>query len=287
MLTRLDNVTLVVRDLDGALDHYSRLLGRAPSWRGPVPLTGAETAQYRLENMTLELYQQAAEGSPSEFIRDWLERHGEGVLCLGFGCNDAGEAVEWLRAHALDLPEPMEVHASDSTRGAVRRSCGSWIPVSGTRGIPIAVLEDLSPPEAVPPAAPTASEEQIVRALDHVVIGSEDLDATGRLFGDQLGLRLALDRSFEQRGLRMLFFRVGGVTVEVVGRLGSDVRPEAEDRFGGLAWRVDDPIAAHARLRASGFDVSDHRPGHKPGTRVFTVNSNTHGVPTLMVGDDR
>jgi S1-C subfamily serine protease len=31
--------------------------------------------------------------------------------------------------------------------------------------------------------------------------------------------------------------------------------------------------------------VSDVRGGNKPGTRVFTVKGETHGVPTLVIGD--
>ena len=113
-----------------------------------------------------------------------------------------------------------------------------------------------------------------------------DLDASARLYGEGLGLRLALDRSFEDRGLRMLFFRIGGVTVEVVGSLSEIPSGDKPDRFGGLAWTVDDILAAHERLSRQGFDVTEHRPGNKPGTRVFTVRSDTCGVPTLIIGED-
>ena len=115
------------------------------------------------------------------------------------------------------------------------------------------------------------------------MVQSSDLEASGAFYGETLGLRLALDRSFEARGLRMLFFRVGGVTVEVVGRLGAPTQAAAHDRFGGLAWRVPDADAARGRLAAAGFDPSEVRPGHKPGTRVFSVRANTCGVPTLFI----
>jgi catechol 2,3-dioxygenase-like lactoylglutathione lyase family enzyme len=131
-------------------------------------------------------------------------------------------------------------------------------------------------------------------ALDHVVISTGDLDAARALYGEELGLRLALDRPFPKRGIQILFFRLAGVTVEVVGALADAERPEGgqssfpaeTDRFGGLAWRVDDVRAARARLEKEGFDVSQDRAGHKAGTRVFTVRSSTHGVPTLVIGQD-
>jgi hypothetical protein len=84
----------------------------------------------------------------------------------------------------------------------------------------------------------------------------------------------------------MLFFRVGGVTIEVVGSLREAASSDEPDRFGGLAWRVDDVPAARARLVREGFDVTEHRPGHKPGTRVCTVQSDTCNVPTLIIGPE-
>ena len=58
---------------------------------------------------------------------------------------------------------------------------------------------------------------------------------------------------------------------------------DTPDRFGGLAWQVTDPDAAQARMGAAGFDVSEVRPGRKPGTRVFTVKDRTFGAPTIVM----
>ncbi len=112
---------------------------------------------------------------------------------------------------------------------------------------------------------------------------SVDPDATRELYGDGLGLRLALDRSFEQWGARLLFFRVGGVTVEIAARLGGTPEPDAADRFWGLSYRVGHADAARARLHDEGFDVSEVRSGRRPETRVFTVRGEPCGVATLML----
>ena len=84
--------------------------------------------------------------------------------------------------------------------------------------------------------------------------------------------------------LRILFFRVGGVTLEVAGPLEPPAAAGAADRFGGLAYRVADVAAARARLAAAGFDVSPVRPGAKPGTLVCSVRAGTASVPTLLIG---
>lgn len=132
---------------------------------------------------------------------------------------------------------------------------------------------------AVPPPAVDA-----VEAIDHVVIHSPDLDRARALWRDRLGVRLALDREFPARGLRILFFRSGGVTLEFVGTLARPRDAGGPDRLYGIAYRVVNVEACCKRLLSSGLDVSAIRPGHKPGTAVATVRSGTAGVPTLLIG---
>jgi hypothetical protein len=98
-----------------------------------------------------------------------------------------------------------------------------------------------------------------------------------------LGLDLALDRTREEWKTRFLFFRTGGLTFEVINRLGEDHDPAAPDSIWGLTWTVDDLSAAHARLTEAGFNVSEQRTGRKPGSAVFTIRDGTLGVPTLFI----
>ena len=108
---------------------------------------------------------------------------------------------------------------------------------------------------------------------------SSDLDAARTLYGEQLGIRLALE--CELRGTRMLFFRIGGVTLEVV----LDPALTDSDALWGHAFRVRDIDAAHARMKSAGFDLSELRDGLKPGTRIFTVRDGNGNVPTLVLRD--
>jgi catechol 2,3-dioxygenase-like lactoylglutathione lyase family enzyme len=124
-----------------------------------------------------------------------------------------------------------------------------------------------------------------IDAIDHVVIHSPNLDRAIALWRDKLGLRLALDREFPARGLRMLFFRSGGITLEFVGAIGAPADAGGPDRFSGLAYRVRDLNTCRDRLLQAGFDVSAIRMGHKPKTSVATVRSGTGDVPTLLLED--
>ena len=45
-----------------------------------------------------------------------------------------------------------------------------------------------------------------------------------------------------------------------------------------------DIAKANARLKSAGVDVSPVRTGRRPGTEVFSVNSHTEGVPTIVIG---
>jgi catechol 2,3-dioxygenase-like lactoylglutathione lyase family enzyme len=159
---------------------------------------------------------------------------------------------------------------------------GSVVALGDTRGISIELLAS-APAVAAAPGSLAGAER-----LDHAVVLTSDHDAALRLYGERLGLRLALDRSFPERGVRLLFFRLAGVTIEIGGPIESleGAASDTQDRFGGLAWRGSDVVAWRERLLAEGFAVSEHRRGHKAGTRVCTVQDRTGGVPTLLIAPD-
>jgi len=121
-----------------------------------------------------------------------------------------------------------------------------------------------------------------VHAIDHVVVRTSDPGRAITSWRDELGLRLALDRSFPARGLRMLFFRSAGVTLEFVAPIDASCGGE-HDAIDGIAWQVQDLDACRTRLASAGLDVSEARDGFKAGTRVATLRSGTGGLPTLLL----
>lgn len=283
MLTRLDHVVVAVRDLDAASAAYRRLLGRAPSWRGHHPGLGTANTLFRLENTYLELLAPADDGPLGAYLTAHLAERGEGPLALAFGTADADAAVAALRARGLAVPDAADGAGRDDRTGAERRWRSAVVPAEAARGVPLIVIEHRSPDAALPDAVPVDGAAAAVAACDHVVVQSADAEASRALYGDVLGLRLALDRTFEAWGVRLLFFRTGHLTVEIAAPL-APPDPGAPDRLWGISWRVRDIDAAHARLVGEGFDVSEIRTGRRPGTRVATVRAGTHGVATLVLG---
>jgi catechol 2,3-dioxygenase-like lactoylglutathione lyase family enzyme len=122
-----------------------------------------------------------------------------------------------------------------------------------------------------------------VTAIDHVVVQSPDPDRAIALWRDRIGLRLALDRTFPERGLRLVFFRSGGLTLEIAGPHPPAAERDEPDRIHGVSYRVAELAAHRERLLAAGLDVSPIRTGMRSGTIVATVRSGTAGVPTLLL----
>jgi catechol 2,3-dioxygenase-like lactoylglutathione lyase family enzyme len=267
-----------VRDLAAAEAAYAALLGLRPSWSALPAGGGCVGSGFALANAHLELRAASGEGAEARGLRGWIAARGEGLCAVVLAGDDPLASARELGIQGLGaggVPPPDGAGAA-SPFAAARR-----IPEAETRGIPVLVTGSASlAPRATPTGAAT------VVALDHVVLASRDPDASRAVWGGTLGLRLALDRRFEARGLRILFFRLGGVTVEITGPLAPEAGHPGPDAFFGAAWRVGAVDAARERLAAAGFDVSGVRAGHKPGTRVCTVRAGTHGVATLLVGPD-
>jgi catechol 2,3-dioxygenase-like lactoylglutathione lyase family enzyme len=275
MFTHFDHITIATRTLDEAVDHYERLLGRAPVWLGEHPGLGTRAALFELSNSLVELVSPAGDGPESEGLRELLARRGDGLSAIAFGTDDASRTSAELRQRGVraTLPERGEAR---SLGGEQREYEAVEISSRSTRGLPVFAVQR---PDGAASWTARAALDAHADALDHVVIRTSDPDAAIALYERGLGLRLALDRTFGS--VRMLFFRIGGVTVEVV----QDSGLEQTDVFYGVCYRVRDIHAAHARLVQAGLPLSEVREGKKPGTHVFTVKRGTCGVPTLFIRD--
>ncbi|OBF81217.1 hypothetical protein A5791_06125 [Mycobacterium sp. 852002-51163_SCH5372311] len=282
MFDALDHVILAVRDLDDATRRYATLLSRSPSWRGDHPGWGTANALFRLDNTYLELITPHGDGPFGRTVAAQLDQRGEGPIGLAFATSDLDTAYAQLAANGLE-PSPVSPGLGRDTRTRlIRRWRSVLMPGTRTRGVLIIAIEHESP-DLLPQAAPVGSGDAIVTGIDHVVVSTSDADAAIKLYRDRLGLRLALDRSFPDWGTRLVFLRVGGVTVEIAQPLGDAGPIAGTDRVWGLSWRVPNADAARARLAEAGLDVSEVRLGRKPGTRVLSVKDGTCGVPTLLI----
>jgi catechol 2,3-dioxygenase-like lactoylglutathione lyase family enzyme len=273
MITGLDHVVVLVRDIAAEAAACETLLARAPAWRNYGD--GADRVLFTFDNMTLELMAPSGDGAAADRIAEVIAEQGEGLASIAFRTGDIAKMHRRLDRLALK-PEPvMQAESRDATSGATRSWQRTRAATSATRGVRLFFLELAG---ERPLSAPSAAAS--ITALDHVVISTGDPERAAALYGARLGLDMALDRSHPDWG-QLMFFRCGDLIVEIVHRPKEDAA--TRDRLWGLSWRVADIDATRTRLLSAGVDVSDVRTGRKPGTRVVTVRSSTCGIPTLLV----
>ncbi|MFK7977354.1 MAG: VOC family protein [Halioglobus sp.] len=161
--------------------------------------------------------------------------------------------------------------------GLVMRSSdhqGAELSVPNALGLSIEVCDAHQVSNGEP--LPTLSKQQL--SVDHVVLRTNDADACIDLFQNRLGVRLALDKTVEKWGGRMLFFRSGKMTLEVIASDQVDV-----PAFWGIAYQCADIEAFCAQASQRGVTVSEIREGRKPQTLVATIKSHCLGIPTLLI----
>ena len=262
VLDRLESVVVAVGDLESATQAYARLLGIQPQ---PVERDDEiSRSRFVLANASLDLVSPSEKTSKS-WLSLWLDKRGEGALGLVFHCADVEAIESTLVDRGVQVLDDVEPFGAALAPGATR-GIPTWLSDLGGQG-----------PAATP-------EKDCVFGIDHAVIRTNDADATRNVLEKGLGVRVALDRSFEEFGMRLIFCRIAGVTLEVAAALeNKDDAVGEQDRLWGFTWQVQDIDAAHARLLAESFELSEVRPGRRPGTQVFTVRNGTCGVPTLIL----
>jgi catechol 2,3-dioxygenase-like lactoylglutathione lyase family enzyme len=152
---------------------------------------------------------------------------------------------------------------------------------TATHGVPIDLVERNQAP--APSPFLKSSEAAAIAALDHVVIRTPNPERAIAFYAGRLGLDLRLDRSNPDWGSRLLFFRCGDLVVEIAHALKGGAS-DAPDELWGLSWRAADIVACNERLKTAGVEVSPPRTGRRPGTQIFSVQSHTANVPTIVIG---
>jgi catechol 2,3-dioxygenase-like lactoylglutathione lyase family enzyme len=284
MLSGFHSVVVDVGDFDSAVGDYARLLGQEPDWQESNVEMRTRSALFPLANTLLEIRAAPAGAGAA------IDTETKGLSGLRLACDELEQFVAQLESGGVATLPSIPQTAERSDGETARTWVSATVDPKASRSISVELISDEAGPQPgrndrsrATVRSHAIDPQSAIQALDHVVVFSADVEATRDFYADHLGIRLALDRTFEKRGVRLLFFRIGGVTIEIGGRLGVEPQPDGVDRFGGLAWRVPDIEAIQSRLQADRFDVSEIRDGNKPGTRVCTVRDPVYDVPTLLI----
>jgi methylmalonyl-CoA/ethylmalonyl-CoA epimerase len=124
---RIDQVGIVVRHLDAAVERYDGALGGGP-WRGWTYGPGVlAEQQYRGDASRFEMRIALSSGTPQieliepvsgpSIYHDWLERHGEGLHHLGSWVADLDAGVERMQRHGFAVIQLGRGHGLDGDGG--------------------------------------------------------------------------------------------------------------------------------------------------------------------------
>jgi catechol 2,3-dioxygenase-like lactoylglutathione lyase family enzyme len=281
MRVALDHLVIAVADHGAARADYARMLARAPSWQGSHPGLGTCNTLFRLDNTYVELLAASGEdGALGDLLRRALGARAERAFALALGVPDIDGAVVELRARGIGVGDPADGSGADDATGVRRTWRSAFVDPDSVRGLRLLVIEHTSPPSLLPLARPTAEPAASCGAIDHVVVFTQDLDASLALWTERLGLAVRWREDFPARGTRNVGLDLGGIVLELIMR--TDRAPSGHgDVLWGVAYRVADCTAAVARLRASGVEASDVRAGLLAGTEVANVRWSR--TPTLLL----
>ena len=279
MITALDHLVLLCPDIEDGVEAYITLLGAEPVWQSEGE--GTTSALFSVSNTKIELLSPSGGGLVADKLSQML-LHGPKLTSLVYRSDDLTEDHRLFGRRGL-APSDIQDGESEDAKTQVNRSWRRFrLPDDRMAGIKSFVLEPTEDDLPLPKILPGS-----VTALDHLVINTPNPERAVATYGARLGLRFALDRTAEQWKTRFLFFRLGGMTLEIIHRLDQEHDRDGNDTIWGITWAVNDLEAARDRLSEQGLNVSDIRTGRKPGSRVFTVRDGTLQVPTLFIQHDR
>ena len=276
MIEQIDRIAISVRDLAQATSEYALFLGMAPSWSGTCETDGSKHCIFDLQNISVALVEKRGVGNQTEMGR---------LSSLHLTESDL-DAIPSLYPELLfsGKSTKQKSYVSDDSGGF--RENAIDIAEVAARGLGLTLVQKEARLAEGRSDLSSGKESSLVE-VDHIVVNTTDPDGASSLFGEPgLNIRLALDQTVEKWGGRMLFFRTGGITIEVVGKLADDPVARQKDAYWGVAFRTPNIEETHARLVREGIAVSEVRKGRKPGTCVATVKSHTLDIPTLVIGPE-
>lgn len=251
-VTAFTRLRIACPDLVSAMADYQVLLATPACWQGSVLLDGhhqpCSSAWFYLQNTVIELLE--------------LPQYPRAIVGLVL---------------ASDTIEPTGTDTYGTQTVSHQRLSGGF-----ARHLWITLESSAFTAEYVASCNPSPVGQSVaVPRVDHVVLYTSSAQGCIDLFGEPgLAMRLALDQNKPEWGGRMLFFRSGKMTLEIIE---PNAGLEGDDYFWGIAYQVSDIDGTCQHITHAGGVVSPPRAGRKPGTRVATLKSHDVGIATLLV----
>lgn len=134
----------------------------------------------------------------------------------------------------------------------------------------------------------------MIEKIDHVGIAVKDLEKAMKIYTDSMGLKLLQVEVLEKAKVRIAFFSVGGVLVELLAPMSEEagIAKHIAQKGEGLhhiAYRVKDIDNVLKNLKERGVKLTDEksRPGGSGSLIAFLSSESTNDVLTELVQRER
>ena len=275
MFNRIQNIFFVASDIEKLSKEFSLFFSNKPSFQGFSNELGIKIHSFNLSNLNISIINTHKEGLWSKKILDFKQDKREGFFGLNFMSDDPKMTYSELKEKNIFLGEFQEVTFEDYNNNKFHSFLFS-IGEDLTSSLNISVSGD----DRFFIEKEKRTSDAMIKSVNQVVINTGNPDGVINLFEKNLKIRLALDKTFKEWSGRMLFFRIDGVTIEVIEN--DKIKGSAD--FYGIGWHTDDFRACYRSLIDKGFDLSEIRKGRKPGTLVSTLKNPMLGIPTILIG---
>ena len=235
-------------------------------------------ASIKLLNGSIDIYQNNPKLASSLYLPNEEFSKNRGILALSFISDDIYEDHKKFQNMDLNVSE---IKLSNNVDSHGRKLELAFFSISKRDSFDLSILIFENNSKIL--NKKMQFEEDNISKYNQVVIFSPKVEIIKELLNDKFGIRLALDKifNFGDGEVRMLFFRIGGVTIEVV-----EDKKISSSTFGGIGWHSDNLRLCHKRLSKLDFTPSEIRKGRKPGTLVSTIKKTPVNIPTIIIGSD-
>ena len=273
MLNRVQNIFLATSNIEETSQKFSIFFRRKPNFIGQSRKLGIDIISFGLNKTNICLISPKNSGIWSEKLNNFLKNKGEGIFGINFFSNDFNNDYNNFVKNHLKVSGKIESSFEGNNDIEIKFSFFNILDKT-IESLNILVSSKIDFQDN------KSSLKNNVSKVNQLVIQTEDPDTIKEIFEGKLSIRLALDKTFKKWAGRMLFFRLGGVTLEVIE--GKDIKQNSE--YFGIGWHADNYNKCYNDLINDGFRLSEIRAGRKEGTLVSTLKEPILNIPTILIG---
>ena len=273
MLTRVQNIFLATNNVEETSQKFSIFFGRNPNFIGQSRNLGIDIISFELYKTNICLISPKNPGIWFETLNNFLKIKGEGIFGINFSSDDFDVDYNNFVKNDLKLSNKVDSSFERNNENQIRFSFFNILDKT-IESLNILVSHEMDFQNNI------ANSNNNLSKVNQLVIQTEAPDPIKEIFERKLGIRLALDKTFKEWAGRMLFFRLGGVTLEVIE--GKDI--EQNSQYFGIGWHAENFNKCYNNLINDSFSLSKIRKGRKEGTVVSTVKEPILNIPTILIG---